>query len=66
MATPTFGSLAEAAINKMPTWEKHFAEAGMLIAFRLKVASVESSWWAVGKSQQEIESEAARRLQEGE
>lgn len=66
MTWPTFGSLAEAAVNKAPTWEKHFQEAGMLIAFRLKVASVEASWWAVGKSQQEIESEAARRLQEGE
>ncbi|MCE7982515.1 MAG: hypothetical protein DYG89_15090 [Caldilinea sp. CFX5] len=66
MATPTWGSLAEAAINKMPTWEKHFAEAGMLITFRLKVASVEASGWALGKTMQEIESEAARRLQEGE
>lgn len=66
MTWPTFGSLAEAAVNKAPTWEKHFQEAGQLIAFRQKIASVEASWWAVGKSQQEIESEAARQLQEGE
>lgn len=66
MTFPTFDSLAQAAVNQMPTWEKHFAESSMLIAFRLKVASVEASWWAVGKTQREIESEAARRLQEGE
>jgi len=66
MAWPTFDSLAEQAKNKMPSWEKHFQESGMLIAFRLKVASLEASWWAVGKSQQEIESEAARRLMGGE
>lgn len=66
MTWPTFGSLAEAAVNKAPTWEKHFSEAEYLIALRLKIASVEASGWALGKSDREIESEAARRLQEGE
>lgn len=66
MSTPTFGSLAEKAINSMPTWGKHFSEADYLIALRLKIASVEASGWALGKTQQEIETEARRRLQEGE
>lgn len=66
MTWPTFGSLAEAAINKAPTWGKHFDEAAYLIALRLKIASVEASGWALGKSQQEIETEAKRRLMEGE
>lgn len=66
MATPTWGSMAEKAVNSLATWEKIFAESGQRIAFRLKIASVEASGWALGKSQQEIESEAARRLMEGE
>lgn len=66
MTWPTFGSLTEAAVNKAPTWGKHFSEAEYLIALRLKIASVEASGWALGKSQQEIETEAKRRLMEGE
>lgn len=66
MATPTFDSLAEQAINSMAPWEKLFTESGQLIAFKLKIASVAGSGWALGKTQQEIESEAARRLKAGE
>jgi hypothetical protein len=66
MSTPTFDSLAEKAINSLPTWGKHFLEAGYLIALRQKIASVEASGWAFGKTQQEIETEAKRILMEGE
>jgi len=38
----------------------------MELQFKLKVVSVEASGWALGKSQKEIESEAKRRLIEGE
>lgn len=66
MSWPTWESEAQKAINSMPTWEKHFQEAGMLIALRLKIASVEASGWALGKSDREIETEAKRRLMERE
>lgn len=66
MATATWDTLGQQAINTLPTWEKIFAESGQLIAFKLKVVSVAASGWALGKTPQEIESEAARRLQEGE
>ncbi len=66
MSTPTWTSLGEAAINSLPTWGKMFASADQEIALRLKLASVLASGWALGKSMQECESEARRRLMEGE
>lgn len=66
MATPTWTSLGESAINSLPTWEKMFAGADMEIAFTLKLASVKASGWALGKTEQECMSEAMRRLREGE
>lgn len=66
MSTPTWTSLGEAAINSLPTWGKMFASTDQEIAFKLKLASVKASGWACGKTEQECESEARRRLVEGE
>lgn len=64
MTWPTWGSLAEQAINGMSTWDKVFGEGDMIIKYRQTIACVEASWWAVGKSPQEIEAEARKRLME--
>lgn len=48
-----------------PSWSQLFQAADNQIQFTLMLASVTASGWAVGKSQQEIESEARRRLVEG-
>lgn len=52
--------------NVGPTWGQLFDSANQTIAFKIKLASVKASGWAVGKSEQECESEAKRRLMEGE
>lgn len=51
--------------NVGPTWGQLFDSANQTITFKIKLASVKASGWAVGKSEQECESEAMRRLQEG-
>lgn len=66
MTFPTWDSEGQKAINSLPTWGKMFASADQEIAFKLKLASVLASGWALGKSMQECESEARRRLMEGE
>jgi len=66
MAWPTWESEGQKAINSLATWDKVWASASMELQFKLKVVSVEASGWALGKSQKEIESEAKRRLIEGE
>lgn len=49
-----------------PTWAQLFGSADQVIAFQLKLASVLASGWAVGKTMQECQAEARRRLMEGE
>ena len=49
-----------------PRWTQIFGSADNQIAFTLKLASVKASGWALGKSMQECEAEARRRLAEGE
>lgn len=49
-----------------PTWEQIFGRSRQSIAFQLKLADVKASGWALGKTNQECEAEAMRRLQEGE
>lgn len=66
MTFPTWDSEGQKAINSLPTWGKMFASADQEIAFKLKLASVLASGWALGKTMQECESEARRRLMEGE
>ena len=51
---------------KLEQWSDIFNKSEMQIALRLKTASVEASGWALGKTQNEIETEARRRLMEGE
>jgi len=51
---------------KLEQWSDIFNKSEMQIALRLKIASVEASGWALGKTQNEIETEARRRLMEGE
>jgi len=43
-------------------WEKVFAESNKEIAFTLKKANVRASGWAMGRSDEDIDKEAARRL----
>lgn len=43
-----------------------FAEVHKEIAFKQEVVSVTASWWAVGRSQDEIEKEARRLLKENQ
>lgn len=66
MSFPTWDSEGQKAINSLPTWGKMFTSADMEIAFTLKLASVKASGWALGKTENECASEAARRLREGE
>lgn len=41
-----------------------FSEAHKEIAFKQELVSVTASWWAVGRSQEEIEKEARKQLKE--
>lgn len=66
MTFPTWDSEGQKAINSLPTWSKMFASADQEIAFKLKLAAVKGSGWAWGKTEQECEAEARRRLMEGE
>lgn len=43
-----------------------FTEAYKEIAFKQEVVSVTATWWAVGRSQDEIEKEARRLLKENQ
>lgn len=61
MAFPTWNSLAEQAINSMPTWGKLCDDASIQIRLRQEIASVEASWFAV-ENPQGVEGEAKRRL----
>lgn len=54
----TWNSLGEKAINSMDDWNKIFSQSDREIALKIM------SGWAMGKTQQEIEAEAAKRLQE--
>lgn len=63
MAWPTWDSLAEQAINSMPTASDVFNEARLEIDASLELASVRGSWWAVGKSDQEIMGKVRENLQ---
>jgi hypothetical protein len=48
MTFPTWDSEGQKAINSLPTWGKMFAGADNEIAFKLKLASVLASGWALG------------------
>ena len=50
----------------IPTWESIWNKANNEIEYTLKLVSVQASGWALGKSTREIETEARRRLQEGD
>jgi hypothetical protein len=43
-----------------------FDEAYTEIAFKQELVSVTASWWAVGRSQEEIEKETRRQLKENQ
>ncbi|MEZ4861392.1 MAG: hypothetical protein R3C14_08800 [Caldilineaceae bacterium] len=45
-------------------WDKVFKAAETEIAYKLEIASVTASGWAMGRSNKEIEDEAKRRLKE--
>lgn len=45
-------------------WGKVFSDAEMEIAYRMEIVSVSSSGWGLGRTQEEIEKEARRRLKE--
>jgi hypothetical protein len=63
MATPTWDSIGQAAINQMPTWEKLSQEANFQIDVSLEIASVRATWWAVGTSDQEVMGKVKENLQ---
>lgn len=63
MNFPTWTSLGESAINKMPTWGGMFNSALLEIRLQQEIASVAASWFAVENPDQ-IEAEAKRRLGE--
>ena len=45
-------------------WERVFAESDKEIAFTLEKANVRASGWALGRSDDDIDKEAARRLKD--
>lgn len=45
-------------------WGKVFSDSEMEIAYRMEIVSVTASGWGLGRSQEEIEREARRRLKE--
>lgn len=47
-------------------WDKVFGDATMEIAYKLKIFDVKSSFWGMGRNEEEIEREARRRLREEE
>lgn len=63
MASPTWNSLAEQAVNSMATWDKICKDVSLQIRLRQEIASVEASWFAV-ENPQGVEAEARRRLAE--
>ena len=45
-------------------WDRVFADSDKEIAFTIEKASVRASGWAMGRSEDDIAKEAARRLKE--
>jgi hypothetical protein len=45
-------------------WDKVFGESEKEIAFQLEKANVRASGWAMGRSDDDIDKEAARRLKD--
>jgi hypothetical protein len=45
-------------------WGKVWQDTQMEIAYRLEITNVTASGWALGRTQEEIEREARRRLRE--
>ncbi|HRW03668.1 MAG TPA: hypothetical protein P5121_01155 [Caldilineaceae bacterium] len=45
-------------------WDRVFADSDKEIAFTIEKASVRASGWAMGRSEDDIDKEAARRLKE--
>jgi len=45
-------------------WEKVWQDTQMEISYRLEITNVTASGWSLGRSQDEIEKEARRRLKE--
>lgn len=50
--------------DQLNSWGKVFAEADKEISFRIEVADVRASGWSLGRSDDDIDKEAARRLKE--
>jgi hypothetical protein len=45
-------------------WEKVWQDTQMEISYKLEITNISASGWALGRSQEEIEKEARRRLKE--
>jgi len=52
------------ASDQLSGWERVFAESNKEIAFTIEKASVRASGWALGRSDDDIDKEAARRIKE--
>lgn len=50
--------------DNLTGWDKVFADSNKEIAFTIEKANVRASGWAMGRTDDDIEKEAARRLKE--
>lgn len=50
--------------QRLSGWGKVFNDAEREIAYKLKIVDVKSSFWGMGRDEDEIEREARRRLRE--
>lgn len=50
--------------DRLTGWDKVFAETEKEISFRIEVADVRASGWSLGRTEEDIDKEAARRLKE--
>lgn len=64
MNWPTWTSIGQAAANT-PTWDNIFDQASLQNRVNLETANVKMSWWAVGKSEQEVIAKVKENLQKG-
>ncbi len=52
------------ASDQLSGWDKVFADSNKEIAFVIEKASVRASGWSLGRTDDDIDKEAARRLKE--
>jgi hypothetical protein len=64
MNWPTWTSIGQAAAST-PTWGDIADNASFQIEVSIEIASVKASWWAVGKSEQEIMAKVKENFQKG-